>query len=92
MLITDHAAREILDTVDRCYVIYQGQVLIDGTPEEVKQHPKVRQEYLGDMDGYSANASSPSASALRSTVTRASVPQPQMDRRGPAQKRSRKAS
>ncbi len=49
VLITDHAAREILDTVDRCYVIYQGQVLIDGSPDEVKQHPKVREEYLGDM-------------------------------------------
>ncbi len=51
VLITDHAAREILATVERCYVIYQGQVLIDGTPEEVKQHPKVREEYLGDLDG-----------------------------------------
>lgn len=50
VLITDHAAREILGTVDRCYVIYQGQVLIDGTPEQVKQHPKVREEYLGDLD------------------------------------------
>lgn len=49
VLITDHAAREILDTVDRCYVIYQGQVLIDGSPEDVKLHPKVRQEYLGDI-------------------------------------------
>lgn len=51
VLITDHAAREILGTVDRCYVIYQGQVLIDGTPEQVKSHPKVQQEYLGDLDG-----------------------------------------
>lgn len=51
VLITDHAAREILDTVDRCYVIYKGQVLIDGTPHEVRQHPKVREEYLGDMGG-----------------------------------------
>ena len=50
VLITDHAAREILQTVERCYVIYQGQVLIDGTPEEVKQHPKVREEYLGNLD------------------------------------------
>jgi lipopolysaccharide export system ATP-binding protein len=50
VLITDHAAREILHTVERCYVIYQGQVLVDGTPEEVKQHPKVREEYLGDLD------------------------------------------
>src|SRR6056297_588916 len=35
VLITDHAAREILSVVDRCYVIYQGQVLIDGSPDEV---------------------------------------------------------
>ncbi|MEO1618999.1 MAG: LPS export ABC transporter ATP-binding protein [Planctomycetota bacterium] len=51
VLITDHAAREILGTVDRCYVIYQGRVLINGTPAEVTQHPKVREEYLGDLDG-----------------------------------------
>ena len=51
VLITDHAAREILGTVDRCYVIYQGQVLINGTPDEVMRHPKVREEYLGDLDG-----------------------------------------
>jgi lipopolysaccharide export system ATP-binding protein len=50
VLITDHAAREILGTVDRCYVICQGQVLVDGSPEEVKLHPKVREEYLGDLD------------------------------------------
>lgn len=54
VLITDHAAREILGTVDRCYVIYQGQVLIAGSPEEVKQHPKVREEYLGDLDAAAA--------------------------------------
>lgn len=51
VLITDHAAREILGTVDRCYVISKGQVLIDGSPDEVKRHPQVRKEYLGDMDG-----------------------------------------
>lgn len=50
VLITDHAAREILGTVDRCYVIYQGQVLVAGTPDDVKKHPKVREEYLGDLD------------------------------------------
>jgi lipopolysaccharide export system ATP-binding protein len=54
VLITDHAAREILGTVDRCYVIYQGQVLIAGSPDEVKKHPKVREEYLGDLDAAAA--------------------------------------
>ncbi|MDG2223368.1 MAG: LPS export ABC transporter ATP-binding protein [Rubripirellula sp.] len=56
VLITDHAAREILDTVDRCYVIYQGQVLTVGTPDKVKNHPKVREEYLGDMDSGTRSA------------------------------------
>lgn len=55
VLITDHAAREILGTVDRCYVISKGQVLIDGSPEEVKRHPQVQQEYLGDMDAASGS-------------------------------------
>ncbi|MBB3208739.1 lipopolysaccharide export system ATP-binding protein [Rhodopirellula rubra] len=65
VLITDHAAREILTTVDRCYVIYQGQVLIDGTPDEVKRHPKVREEYLGDLD---AAAGVPHAAKQASTA------------------------
>ena len=72
VLITDHAAREILGTVDRCYVIYQGQVLIDGTPEEVKQHPKVREEYLGDLDGDTNDSSPP----RRSHAAARSVPAP----------------
>lgn len=65
VLITDHAAREILNTVDRCYVIYQGQVLIDGSPDEVKRHPKVREEYLGEMDSVDIR---PPASPQKSAV------------------------
>ncbi len=49
ILITDHAAREILQTVDRCYVISKGQVLCEGNPEEVMQHPDVQKEYLGHI-------------------------------------------
>jgi lipopolysaccharide export system ATP-binding protein len=62
VLITDHAARDILETVDRCYVIYEGQVLIDESPERVKQHPKVRQVYLGDIDRSGDSATSRSVS------------------------------
>ena len=63
VLITDHAAREILGTVERCYVIYQGQVLIDGSPDEVKQHPKVREEYLGNLDEPAARAAAAAPAA-----------------------------
>jgi lipopolysaccharide export system ATP-binding protein len=51
ILITDHAALEILSAVDRCYVIGSGQVMYEGTPEQVKQHPDVRKQYLGNIQG-----------------------------------------
>ncbi|MEM8735301.1 MAG: LPS export ABC transporter ATP-binding protein [Planctomycetota bacterium] len=51
ILITDHAAREILQTVDRCYVISKGTVLVEGSPDVIMQHPDVRKEYLGDISG-----------------------------------------
>ena len=51
ILITDHAALEILAAVDRCYVISKGIVLCEGTPDEVKQHPEVRKQYLGNIQG-----------------------------------------
>ena len=48
ILITDHAAREILQIVDRCYVINRGQVLCHGAPDDVICHEEVRRTYLGD--------------------------------------------
>jgi lipopolysaccharide export system ATP-binding protein len=69
ILITDHAAREILQTVDRCYVISKGAVLCEGTPSEVRQHPEVRREYLGDIGSELPElASSLVPSAATSTV------------------------
>ncbi len=50
ILITDHAAREILQIVNRCYVIASGKVLCSGTPDEIKNHEEVRRRYLGDID------------------------------------------
>ncbi len=54
VLITDHAAREILGVVDRCYVIASGRVLTSGSPEKIKQHPQVKEKYLGDLDAAAA--------------------------------------
>lgn len=86
VLITDHAAREILGTVDRCYVIYQGKVLVGGTPDEVKQHPKVREEYLGDLDGAARTAASRASDyesdefVAMSTASGNAVPTPHIGR------------
>ena len=48
VLITDHNVRETLDIVDRAYIIYDGSVLMEGTPDEVIGHQAVREVYLGD--------------------------------------------
>ena len=48
VLITDHNVREMLDIIERAYIIHDGAVLMDGTPEEVVQHSGVREVYLGD--------------------------------------------
>ena len=48
VLITDHNVRETLDICDRAYVLNAGQVLAEGTPQQILAHPKVREVYLGD--------------------------------------------
>lgn len=49
VLITDHNVRETLDLIDRAYIIYDGRVLTEGTPQEVVANEDVRRVYLGDM-------------------------------------------
>ena len=48
VLITDHNVRETLDVIDRAYIIYDGQVLTEGQPEEIVVNQDVRRLYLGD--------------------------------------------
>ncbi len=50
ILITDHAAREILQITDRTYVISEGEVLCHGSTEEIIRHPEVKKVYLGEID------------------------------------------
>ncbi len=49
VLITDHNVRETLSLVERAYVIYEGQVLTEGNPQEIINNEDVRRVYLGDM-------------------------------------------
>ena len=46
VLITDHNVRETLEIVERAYIIHDGAVLMEGTPEEVVGHSGVREVYL----------------------------------------------
>lgn len=48
VLITDHNVRETLGIVDRTYIIYDGEVLIEGTNEEIINNEVVRKVYLGE--------------------------------------------
>lgn len=48
VLITDHNVRETLDLVDRAYIIYDGQLLTEGTAEQIIANEDVRRVYLGD--------------------------------------------
>lgn len=48
VLITDHNVRETLDIVDRACIIYDGQVLFSGTPEDLVSDVNVRRLYLGE--------------------------------------------
>lgn len=48
VLITDHNVRETLDVVDRAYILHDGRVLMEGTPDEIVANSEVRRVYLGD--------------------------------------------
>ena len=48
VLITDHNVRETLEIVDRAYIMHDGQVLMEGRPQEVVAHEDVRRVYLGE--------------------------------------------
>lgn len=48
VLITDHNVRDTLDVVDRAYILHGGEVLMEGTPEEIVGNKDVRRVYLGD--------------------------------------------
>ena len=47
VLITDHNVRETLSITDRSYLIYNGQILIEGSADVLLNDPKAREFYLG---------------------------------------------
>jgi lipopolysaccharide export system ATP-binding protein len=48
VLITDHNVRETLGICDRAYIISDGRVLAEGTPQDIVDNADVRKVYLGE--------------------------------------------
>jgi lipopolysaccharide export system ATP-binding protein len=48
VLITDHNVRDTLKIVDRAYILHEGQVLMEGAPDEIVADADVRRVYLGE--------------------------------------------
>jgi lipopolysaccharide export system ATP-binding protein len=48
VLITDHNVRETLGLTDRAYIVYAGEILTEGNPDEIVSNPDVRRLYLGE--------------------------------------------
>jgi lipopolysaccharide export system ATP-binding protein len=47
IVITDHNVRETLAICDRAYIIQEGTIIREGTPESITEDPRVREVYLG---------------------------------------------
>ena len=47
ILITDHNVQETLNITDRAYLLFEGRILFEGTPEVLANNPVVREKYLG---------------------------------------------
>ena len=48
ILITDHNVRETLGSCDRAYIVNDGRIIAEGTPDQILQNKHVREVYLGD--------------------------------------------
>jgi lipopolysaccharide export system ATP-binding protein len=48
VLITDHNVRETLSVTDRAYIINEGRIMFQGSPEQLGGNAEVRRVYLGE--------------------------------------------
>lgn len=48
ILISDHNVRETLNICDRAYLVYEGTIILEGTPGEIVQDTQARKVYLGE--------------------------------------------
>ena len=46
-IITDHNVNELVEVVDRLYIIHKGSIIAEGPPERALTDKKVREVFLG---------------------------------------------
>lgn len=69
VLITDHNVHAMVELVDRAYVIYEGRMLFQGSPDALVADPAVRHLYLGDdFTGRSAANGQPHRQDRRAAI------------------------
>lgn len=51
MIIIDHDMDSLFELVERITVLQEGRVLVEGTPDEIKNNAKVQEAYLGGVHG-----------------------------------------
>ena len=49
VLITDHNVRDTLAAVDRAAIVFEGEIISEGRPDEIIADARVREVYLGDQ-------------------------------------------
>ena len=74
ILITDHAAREILQLTDRTYVVSDGRILCSGTTDEIIRHEEVKRKYLGEIDFFDTRSATAGADLARQPSTNERMP------------------
>jgi lipopolysaccharide export system ATP-binding protein len=48
IMITDHNVRDTLSITDRAYIISNGEILEEGTPDKIVADPRVKEAFLGE--------------------------------------------
>jgi branched-chain amino acid transport system ATP-binding protein len=56
LLLIEHDMKMVMDISDRIMAINFGRTIVEGTPQEVQQHPDVLKAYLGEDEGAASDA------------------------------------
>ena len=50
MMLIEHDMSAVFQLADRISVLVYGEIVAGGTAEEIRNHPKVREAYLGEEE------------------------------------------